>query len=80
MFFSPLSLSPTLSLRLPLPVSFGVQWWPVCGGSRRGKIMVAVFFFFLQSHGVVRSHLGLDEIGFEFGGYEKIECLIWEWN
>ena len=37
-------------------------------------------FFFLQSHDVVRSYLGFEEIGFEFGGYEKIKCLIWEWD
>ena len=29
---------------------------------------------------MVRLYLGFMEIGFEFGGYEKIECLIWEWD
>ena len=37
---------PTLSLRLPLPVSLSVQWWPVYGGSWRGKVTVVVLFFF----------------------------------
>ena len=74
MFFSPLSLTLTLSLRLPLPVSLGVQWWPIRGGSQHDKVTVVVFF--LQSHSVVRLYLGLEEIGFEFVGYEKIKCLI----
>ena len=79
--FIPLSLTSTLSLRLPLLVSLDVQWWPVCGGSPYGKVTVVVFF--LQSHCVVRLYLGFEEIGFEFMrfvGYEKIECLIWEWD
>ena len=29
---------------------------------------------------MVRLYLGFMEIGFEFGGYEKIKCLIWEWD
>ena len=79
--FNPLSLTPTLSLHLSLLVSLGVQWWPACGGSPYGKVTVVVFF--LQSHCVVRLYLGFEEIGFEFMrfvGYEKIECLIWEWD
>ena len=29
---------------------------------------------------MVRSYLWFKEIGFEFGGYKKIKCLIWEWD
>ena len=51
--FIPLSLTSTLSLRLPLLVSLDVQWWPVCGGSQRGKVMVVMFFPAKSRHGEV---------------------------
>ena len=44
MFFSPLSLTPTLSLRLLLPVSLGVQWWILAWQGHGGGI-----FFFAES-------------------------------
>ena len=39
------------SLHLPLFVSLGVQWWPSCGGDRRGEVTVVVVWCSARSRG-----------------------------